>query len=331
MGQFWSQKAQTPDEVNALRAARTEYQDTLSSIQTNVQTDIQKQLLTPESGKLVLDRVQVAYTWLQKNPTATLIEIYANRDATTAEVKRILTVDRPKKEFQNILLALPVLADEALAKSMISKEQVAQLKTLAAKQTQWFDANAAKGNTLDFQQQELTLQTELQQILVKPDIVQFFKDKIDAIKTKQPSTLESELAVRDQKAKAARDAEVHIEDGLNAMKRTILITVGSLFLIALCIYSGSLAANAAIGRAPAYRILYFCYGFLPIFMPFVLLYTIFRRIYTGPLPYYGILPLTILPGETRLGKLLKFPFYWVPDAASNQLTKQFIESVEKIT
>ena len=42
MGQLFSRKQQqTPEEVNELRAARTEYQDTLTTLQTNVQTDIE--------------------------------------------------------------------------------------------------------------------------------------------------------------------------------------------------------------------------------------------------------------------------------------------------
>ena len=56
MGQIFSRKEQTPTEsrdeqtlleINTLRIARTEYQDTLSALQTNVETDIQKNVLTP--------------------------------------------------------------------------------------------------------------------------------------------------------------------------------------------------------------------------------------------------------------------------------------------
>ena len=65
-------------------------------------------------------------------------------------------------------------------------------------------------------------------------------------------------------------------------------------------------------------------------MPIVLLYTMFTRMRYGPIPYYAILPLTIEPATTRLGRILNFPFYWIPDDTSRELTKNFINMVEKI-
>lgn len=332
MGQLFSRKQQqTPEEVNELRAARTEYQDTLTTLQTNVQTDIENKALTPESGQLILAEIQKAFTWLQKNPNATRIEVYANRDATSAEIKRLIDVDQPKKEFKNQITALPIIADEAFSKDLITREQVTQLKNLSDTELAWITKNGATATSLDFQQEDLKFKTELQKILVTADLVKYCTEKLDAVKTAQPGTLKGELVAREEKAKRARDATIHLEDGVNTIYSTALQTFFGFLLITLCILGGSLAANQAIGRSRPYRILYFIYGALPMFMPIVLLYCIFSRLRYGPIPYYAILPLTIEPATTRLGRILNFPFYWIPDDTSRELTKQFLDSVQKIT
>jgi hypothetical protein len=105
----------------------------------------------------------------------------------------------------------------------------------------------------------------------------------------------------------------------------------SLLLVAVCIVSGSLAANAAIGRHTGYRVLYFIYGCIPFFVPFIIFYTIYRRISEGPLPYYGILPVSLEAATTTLGKYLWWPFYWIPDHLSVEETDTFQKALEAIT
>jgi hypothetical protein len=92
----------------------------------------------------------------------------------------------------------------------------------------------------------------------------------------------------------------------------------------LCILAGSLAANDAIGRSAAIRVVYFLYAAFPIFTPFVLGYYIYRY-YKGTYPlYYNMLPLTSSPGASWIIQLLKWPFYYVPDTNSEYQAEQFI-------
>ena len=259
MGQLFSRKQpeQTSEEVNQLRAARTDYQDTLTAIQTNVQTDIQSKELTPDSGQLILKEVQKAFTWLEKNPNATIIEVYANQDATSSEIKRLISIDKPKMELKNQLLAIPVIAEEAFSKELVTRDQVVKLNEFTAEETKWLTKSGPTASSVDFQQEELKLKNQLQQILEKTEPVSFFTEKLNAVKTQSTSILESDLTTREEKAKKARDSQVHIEDGLSAAKSAALQTFFGFLILAICIFGGSLAANAAIGRVPAYRILYF--------------------------------------------------------------------------
>lgn len=94
--------------------------------------------------------------------------------------------------------------------------------------------------------------------------------------------------------------------------------VGYFFYITLCLLSGMLASNDAIGREVKYRVLFFIYGF--IFAPFVLLYYLVR-VGLGTAPkLYTMLPITQTKAETSLGSFFLFPFYYQEDlAARNKL------------
>ena len=54
MGNLFSGQKQTAEEIKQLRQAREEYQNYLSKIQTNTNTDVNGKRLTPESGRAIL-------------------------------------------------------------------------------------------------------------------------------------------------------------------------------------------------------------------------------------------------------------------------------------
>ena len=101
----------------------------------------------------------------------------------------------------------------------------------------------------------------------------------------------------------------------------------SFFLILLIIFCGSLAANQAIGRDPVYRVIYFIWGM--VFFPVVAIQSLLQRLRVGPIPMYGILPISTEDGTTRLGKLLWSPFYWIPDVKSDNLRDEYLKSLSK--
>ncbi len=77
---------------------------------------------------------------------------------------------------------------------------------------------------------------------------------------------------------------------------------------------GMWAANDAIWRAPAYRVLYFIYGSVGFIVTFP--YYIYRY-FTNPVKRFALLPLFELPADYTytgfIDKLLKIPFHYIPD------------------
>jgi hypothetical protein len=121
-----------------------------------------------------------------------------------------------------------------------------------------------------------------------------------------------------------------MQEGVDIVMNTALKVFLGFLLVAFCIVAGSLAANFAIGRSIAYRILYFVYGAIPLFSPFVYLYTLYRRVSDGRFSYYGILPVSIEAATTRLGTLLMYPFYYVPDHEAVKAYDDFTEAIQSV-
>ena len=97
-------RQQTPEEIKDTRQQRTKYLDYLSTTKTNVETDVNKQAITPESGQAVLKKIQEGETWLEKHPNANFNEITANQDSMTLEISRILKTDKPKRIIKNTFI-----------------------------------------------------------------------------------------------------------------------------------------------------------------------------------------------------------------------------------
>ena len=103
---------------------------------------------------------------------------------------------------------------------------------------------------------------------------------------------------------------------------TATTVIGSLLYIVFCITIGMLAANQAIGREPAYRILYFIYG--AIFAPFLVFYYIYLWFNDKSPKIYTLLPITQQTAETSIGRFFLFPFAYKEDKPARDLLVEFM-------
>jgi hypothetical protein len=313
MGTLFSKDIPKGADINTIRDARTKYQDYLASVQANTNSDVSTNALTPETGSSIYKLIETSYDWLKKNPNANLNEILANQDAATVEVKRLVSVDIPKRKFNNTLLALPTILDKLVAdKTITADKKSAFLPTIVSEQA-WYTKNQSKASQIEYNQEFQKINDTITTTFVDHAVVNTIKTQLDAAQAIPTSQLNSQLADYDSKQKALENQKVDIQNSGQIIISTALKVFGSLLLIAFCIMCGSFAANMAIGRPPMYRVLYFIYGAIPFFAPFVLIYTIYKRIKEGRISVYTILPTSIEPATTRLGKILWHPFYWIPD------------------
>ena len=328
MGIFNSKvEKQTQDELNTIRAARVEYQDSLNNFQTNTTSDINKKALTPETGKAIFSQIQTAYDWLKKNPNANMNEILSNKDACLQEISRLVKVDSSKKGFYNTIIAIPAILDIYQKEKLITSEESTKFASIISKENQWYTANQATATVIDFSQEMLNISNSVTTTFANPTAVQRINTDISQVSGMVSSDLQSKLKDIQVKQKNVENQTIDVKSSVN----TILLTAIKIFMyfliITLCLLSGSFAANFAIGRVPAYRVLYFLYGCMPFFAPFVLLYSIYKRVKDGRIPIYAMLPISIEPATTRLGRLLWRPFYWIPDQQAIDAFKLFNDSL----
>jgi len=320
-------KTQTPEELQALRNARVSYNDYLSSIQTNTKTDISNKAITPETGSSIYTVVKNSLAWLKNNPNANINELLTNRDATTAEIQRLFTSDAPKRKFLNTLILLPALMTILIQQKKITSDQESKFLPTVATEKSWYDKNQATASEIDFTQEMQKITDTVTTVFVDQSIINQINRDINWAQSIPTSHLKSIISTIKVKEQAKVDQTVDLEGSRNLMISTAMQVFWGFLFTVLCLLSGSFAANAAIGRIPAYRVLYFIYGAIPHCMPIVLAYTIYRRIKDGRIPMYAMLPISIEPATTRLGRILWFPFYWIPDQLAIDAYKTFTESL----
>ena len=99
------------------------------------------------------------------------------------------------------------------------------------------------------------------------------------------------------------------------------VFLGALFL-GFFLSCGMWAANDAIWRAPAYRVLYFLYGSVGFIVTFP--YYIYRY-FTNPVKRFSLLPLFELPPDYEytgfFDRLFKLPFHYIPSPELEDLWK----------
>jgi len=328
MGSLFSKPSnKSSQDLKELRNARIKYQDYLANVQTNTRSDVSKNALTPETGTAIYKVVQNAYDWLKKNPSVDITDVQGNQDANTIEIKRLISVDIPKRKFNNTLIALPSILDKLISdKTITSDKKNAFLPTLTAENT-WYNSNKATASEIDYTQEFQKINDIITTTFVDSSIISNIKSQVEVAQDLPTSQLNSQLAEYTKKKVELQKQEVNVKSTGQTILNTALNVFTDFLIFSLCLMCGSFAANMAIGRPPMYRVLYFIYGCIPLFAPFVLFYSIYRIFQDKKLHVYSLIPCSIEPSTTRLGRILWHPFYWIPDKHSIDEYKAFMASL----
>jgi hypothetical protein len=119
MGGLFSKEKVDPEMLKEARQARTDYQNYLRQVQSNITANVNKKFYTPEGGQEALVEIKKGFDWLQKNPQAEFNVVLANYDSTKHNIEEILALDGPKMSFRNISTALIPAAESLEAKKII--------------------------------------------------------------------------------------------------------------------------------------------------------------------------------------------------------------------
>ena len=193
--------------------------------------------------------------------------------------------------------------------NQLTDSQVLSLKKITEDTNKWFTKNSEQATTIDFSQEMIRFNDKITQSIQNADTIKQIQANLGAVKDKAESDVLSQVANQQANLKRVQATTIDYNEGGNTILSTAIKTILILFLIGICLYSGSWAANFAIGRTYPYRILYFLYGCNPFFVPFVLGY---------------LLLTTLAPvSDNFITKITSKPFFWIPTDKSVSATDSF--------
>jgi len=349
----------TPEETQQILQAIKDYNNAMDDLNVQIKTAVGNNGLLPDTATYLYNLIIGGQKWLKDNPRSDLSAIQINLSSVQQQFKSIM--DTEGYRFMSILgILFGANGILGLTKSkLITAAQEKEFKNVLTTYLTWYKANQYTATPSEFGKQFDSNQKDVQLFIqndpnLKENLTNinlaFFKEQegklsfnnifnikrselvaltADALNklgltspSQTPAEAKNQINLQMTAAAAATPASAPA-----VITSTASQAFNILFLILLVLLGGSFAANLAIGRTIPYRILYFLYGCIPFFSPFVILYVIYLRIRYGPVPLYGIFPLSTESATTRLGKLLWYPFYWIPDTTSDELKVLFEKSL----
>jgi len=329
MGVFGSKPNNTPSTktLEVLRKARVEFNDYLDSLQSNTDADIERKALTPETGSLIYATIQETIKWLKDNPNANINELLTKRDDITKKINVYIKTNTPKQQYYNTLIGLPPIIQQLVDQKLTTADKQTAFMPIINTGKVWYDKNKATLSKTDLSQEFQKIKDNITSTFTDSNVINIINNSINNFSKMETSQLNTLIA--QQEGAKKKQEEQNIDAA--TLGSTVLSTATSVFfgliIFLFFILCGSLAANIAIGRAPAYRILYFIYGAIPIFSPFVIFYSIIKAISKEGLKLYTVLPISVIPATTRVGKVLWAPFYWIPDSHAQTEYDTYMASI----
>lgn len=268
--------------------------------------------------------------WIQENTDATELQVKAKQEEIIKQGSEIFTLNLGLMLASSAERVLTYLSSDFEQKKLLNaadrktySEFLAKLKKFNAsnknptlegmktfgepfaKEIETF----AKAKGFDERQKEL-----LQTSIFNP---KKFEEDMKGLEDQQAT-------VKQEEAK-----EFSVKRFAGRVTATASTVIGTLFYIVFCLTIGMLAANQAIGREPAYRVLYFIYG--AIFAPFLMFYYIYLWFNNKSPKIYTLLPLTQQVAGTSIGQFFLFPFTYKEDKPARDLLVEFLtQSAEMV-
>lgn len=334
--------------------------DSLYSATYNPEAEKAKAEAQEKSNKVIekintfLDEVESQYTQIASNPTIPKWTVQTTETFlkdSRAWVQKNLTaseavLEAKLKEFQktrsdNALIGMYLFAGISFEKVMkLLIDEFEQKKTMTAsdrakykemyEKLKKFNAENTNPKLVDTRIFFDKFQKEVEDFSKPRGIWERQQQLIDTA-LRNPEKFNQDFGSMEaqvNEAKQAEDKKFSFQRFTKKVSATAASVVGSLFYVAFCITIGMLAANQAIGRAPAYRVLYFIYG--AIFAPILVFYYIYLWFKDQSPKIYTLLPVTTMVAETTIGKFLLFPFAYKEDKSARDLMVEFLTQSAEI-
>ena len=269
-------------------AAKTRdiYRETLTELQTNIQTDSAAGTLTPDGATLMQGVVDAGTTWLKQNPNALSDSIDAQSQVTMDAITEQINADKIRIVFYNSLKLWNYTLLQLQNQNRVSADKAAQFQKVLDQNQVWYTKNITSPLAV-LQKQIGTIVESASSILNEPAAIQEIQQKAAASQKADGGNLD-ELMKKAEAAKAEKEKQDESEFSGDRVKRKIWDqTISGIFTVlylVIGLYTGSLVASDSLVRPMSIRVLYFIYAVLLWFI--VLPYYLYRS-YTSHPPFMG--------------------------------------------
>ena len=344
----------TTEEIEQNMKAKLDYSKDLMAFRILITTAERDNKILPESSTFLRNLIATTSKWLKENPDANASDILTSRLNLAQRFQEIQDTEESRKLILCWLAGTAAGSKTLLAYKSITDEDDKNIQMIVKNLNTWVQANQFTALKPEFEEQAVEVNYQLATVLENnpaalaiiaasvqeslkytPTQLKAALKKFNIITVKQTpqqaKQTEAVVAVQKKEKKKQSTLRLSEDDPLSFIYSVAVSTFFTLIFFVLLVLSGSFAANVAIGRSAMYRFLYFIYGCVPYFIPFVFVYVIYRRVQFGPIHMYGILPLLErVQGAPRsiFEKTLLFPFCWIPDNYSAIQKAEFMESLK---
>jgi hypothetical protein len=283
----------------------------------------------PYTPKWTLQQVEKTIkdtrAWLQKNPNASEQVYRAKLTEVTKEGGQTLEINTYLYALQSFEKIMNYIITQFLeAKKMLTKADREQYKTYYEELRAFNKKIQTNPNLVDIKIFYNRFSREVETFSKSKGIWDSTGVLLQTALT-NPDKFEQDIGSLEKQAeeiKKVDDEKFSFQRFTKKVSATAGSVIGGLFYVMFCLVIGMLAANQAIGREPAYRILYFIYG--AIFAPILVFYYIYLWFNSKAPKIYTLLPITQTVAETTIGKFFLFPFAYTEDKVSRDLLVDFM-------
>jgi len=316
----------TPEEIKAIRDARQVYYAGIKTASDGIIQASKLSFLTPETAAEMSKLIMTDKQWLKDNPNADLEDIGSRYETLVNNLSTLQDNDKIRVFFLNYLKLAENNSKLAKQTNQLTQEQYNSIKDLIKSENDWYAKNKVSASEIDYNTEIQSFNEKVLDIGLHPDQVKDIQESSE----KSQSEVKEKILEDTKQIQKTDDSTMTYEKAGRTIGTTAFNIVFNWLFLVLRILAGCLAANMAIGRMPIYRLLYFLYGIIPFYAPIVLLYTLYRRIRFGPVHIYAILPLSLEPATTRIGRYLWYPFYWIPNQMSMNAYGEFQQGLHSM-
>ena len=319
------------DESNRIRETRNNF---ISLIESNrVQYQDNKGL--PEKSLTDLINLNSEYTkWLEENSTATVLEIKGKEDTYKTHVRNIIETKDVKEYYLAYIASVSAKIAESAKTRELSKDDL-ELMTKAVKDADtWFVKNEKTASKIEIVKKMNDFKSTIVNELKDTKLRAYYKKLFEDLEKSNPSEFKNKLEKNNEMKDQLAENEFNMNDFVNSTWDTFNTYVSYFFLIILCLFSGSLLANSVIFRPISYRVLYFIWGSIPLFIIPVFIYFILQRMRYGPLHLYTMLPIikSTFEDEKMLGfveRMIRGPIVYFEDSNIGVFASKYQKHLEE--